>query len=453
MEILDRYTFGDFTLDPGERRLLQGDRPVSLPPKVFDVLVALVHRAGRLVTKRELLDAVWPDAFVEEGILAVHVSSLRKALHDTAQPPRIIETVRRSGYRFVAAPTRVPRPGRSSAGSGDRLIGLTDALTDRARAEVYELCGLGRSRLHTASLFEVPRAIEAFTAALEIDASYAPAHAGLALAHCAQAAMRLVPPANAYADAKVAALRALAMDESSADAQVALGTVLFFSEWDWRGAERSLRRALEINPSHQQGCVIYGRLLDACGRPQDALAIKLRALEVDPLSPLVYVQIALSYWNQRKFDEAIAWADKALAIDDRHLLAREFLVGAYQQKGDHDRAMAEAFRHAGSFGVSADALRPLKDAYESGGRPAVVRYTLEQARRHSLPALQRAALSAESGALDDAFEYLDQAIDVRDPALVDLAIAPQWDVLRSDPRFERCLGRMGLPQARSVRSG
>src|SRR5215831_18386967 len=61
---------------------------------------------------------------------------------------------------------------------------------------------------------------------------------------------------------------------------------------------------------------------------------------------LVHVQIALSYWNQRNFDEAIAWADKALAIDDRHLLAREFLVGACQQKGDHDRAMAETFRHA-----------------------------------------------------------------------------------------------------------
>src|SRR5262249_49116207 len=235
--------------------------------------------------------------FVEEGILAVHVSSLRKALHDTGQPPRLIETVRRSGYRFVAAPTRVPPAERSSGKSGDRLIGLTDVLTDRARAQVYELCGLGRSRLHAASLFEVPKAIDAFTAALEIDPAYAPAHAGLALAYCAQAAMRLSPPVDAYSRAKVAALRALAMDESSADAQVALGTVLFFSEWDWRGAERSLRRALEINPSHQQGCVIYGRLLDACGRREEALAIKLRALEIDPLSPLVHVQIALSYWN------------------------------------------------------------------------------------------------------------------------------------------------------------
>src|SRR5215471_4334563 len=173
MEILDRCTFGDFTLDAVERRLLQGDRPVSLPPKVFDLLVALVHRAGRLASKRELLDAVWPDAFVEEGILAVHVSSLRKALHDTGRPPRLIETVRRSGYRFAAAPTRVPRAERSSGKSGDRLIGLTDALTDRARAQVYELCGLGRSRLHAASLFEVPKAIEAFTRALEIDPAYA----------------------------------------------------------------------------------------------------------------------------------------------------------------------------------------------------------------------------------------------------------------------------------------
>src|SRR5688500_2988369 len=102
MGTAERYAFGGFTLDVGERRLCDGDRVVMLPPKAYDVLVALVRRAGQLVTKSDLIEVVWRDAFVEEGILTVHVSALRKALRDSSPPPRFIETVPRSGYRFVA---------------------------------------------------------------------------------------------------------------------------------------------------------------------------------------------------------------------------------------------------------------------------------------------------------------------------------------------------------------
>ena len=435
-----RHAFGAYLLEIGERRLTEHGRAVPLSPKAYEVLVALVDRSGQLVTKRELLDAVWPDAFVEEGILTVHVAALRKALNDTAQPPRIIETVRGAGYRFIA-----PTAPAATAPVDDRLIGLADALSDRVRARVYELCGLGKSALLSASFREVPKAVEAFTEASAIDPSFAPAHAGLALAHCARAAMRLAPTLQAYADAKAAALRALALDGESADAQVALGTVLFFSEWDFNGAERSLRRALALDPSHQQACVVYGRLLDACGRPHDALAVKLRALQDDPRSPLVHVQVALSYWNQRRFDDAIEWARKALVIDGRHPLAREFLVGALLQKGEHDLAMREAMRHAELCGVEAEALEPLREAYARGGRGAVVRDTLERMRASGGPAFHLAVLCAEAGELDAAFAYLDQAIDQRDPSLVDLAVGPQWDPLRADSRFAHAVPRIGLP--------
>jgi DNA-binding winged helix-turn-helix (wHTH) protein len=99
----EAYTFGEFTLEVTERRLARGGRGVHLAPKTYDVLVALVRRSGRLVTKRELLERVWPNIFVEEGILTVHVSSLRRVLGDVNGSPIYIETVSRSGYRFVAA--------------------------------------------------------------------------------------------------------------------------------------------------------------------------------------------------------------------------------------------------------------------------------------------------------------------------------------------------------------
>lgn len=96
------YEFGPFLLDAAERKLSRRGRPVALPDKAFDVLLALVGRGGRLVEKDELLREVWPDSFVEEANLAVHVAKLRSALHDNPRKPSFIETVPKHGYRFVA---------------------------------------------------------------------------------------------------------------------------------------------------------------------------------------------------------------------------------------------------------------------------------------------------------------------------------------------------------------
>ncbi len=97
------YEFGAFTLFPPEKRLLCDGKAVALAPKVFDTLVLLVENQGRLIQKEELLQALWPDSFVEEVALAHNVSQLRKALRDTTEQPRFIETVPKRGYRFIAA--------------------------------------------------------------------------------------------------------------------------------------------------------------------------------------------------------------------------------------------------------------------------------------------------------------------------------------------------------------
>src|SRR6201998_297556 len=99
------FHFDEFTRDVRERRLLRGAEAVHLSPKAYDMLVALVRQRGRMVTKDELLRCIWPESFVEEGGLTVHVSALRKALGDDAHRPIYVETVARSGYRFIAAVT------------------------------------------------------------------------------------------------------------------------------------------------------------------------------------------------------------------------------------------------------------------------------------------------------------------------------------------------------------
>src|SRR5918993_506380 len=102
MEGKQLYEFGPFLLDPAERVLTRGGQPVPLTPKVFDLLVVLVESGGHLLGKKDLMEAVWPDSFVEEGNLTFSISSLRKALGEDRKEHRYIETVPRSGYRFVA---------------------------------------------------------------------------------------------------------------------------------------------------------------------------------------------------------------------------------------------------------------------------------------------------------------------------------------------------------------
>jgi tetratricopeptide (TPR) repeat protein len=310
------------------------------------------------------------------------------------------------------------------------------------------LFGRGRSHLLSASMLEVPRAVEAFRAATEAAPTYAAAHAGLALAHCAEADWRVRPHREAYAAAREAALRALGTDDACADAQVALGAVLFRGEWNWTGAERSFERALRLNPNHTEAYLQFGSLLEALGRVDEGLEMKLRALERDPFSPLVDLQVSMSHFHARRYDEAIEWARKALEVDPRHPHAREFLAGAYLKKGDSDRYMEENLRHAAVHGAPAELIETLRSTYERGGAAAIVRLALDQAAKQPLafPDFQLALLHAEAGDLQKAFLHLDRALDARDPALVHLAVAPQWDGLRRDPsRFAERLARMGLP--------
>jgi DNA-binding winged helix-turn-helix (wHTH) protein len=424
------YEFGEFTLDASERRLTKASQRIPLAPKEHDVLVALLRNAGRLVTKSELLGMVWPESFVEEGILPVHISTLRKALGDSEGRHRFIETVSRSGYRFTGAIAQ--RNGNAEGSSRNPAV--------------YELIGRGRSYLLAASMFDVPKAMEAFQAAVEMDPTYAPAHAGLALACCAQAGLRLIPPAEAYSEAKAAALRALAMDPACADAQVALGAVLFFSEWNWAGAKKSLERALELNPHHTEAYVLYGQLLEALGKLEEGLETKMRALERDPHSPMVHLQVSISYWNQRRYDDAIEWANKTLELDPLHPHAREHLAGAYLKKGDAGRFFAENVKHAELHGVPAEALERLKQTFAAEGRAGMLERALQRAAKdpQAFPAMQLALFYGEAGDMDTAFQHLNRAIDSHDPSLVHLGVAPQWDRLRDDPRFTQCLVRMGL---------
>jgi serine/threonine protein kinase len=321
--------------------------------------------------------------------------------------------------------------------------------------EAYELVGRGRHHLLSGSFFELPRAVAAFRAAAELDPAYAAAHAGLALALVGQAVQRAVPYRQAFADARAAALRALAIDSESADAHVALGQVLFLGDWDWPEAERRFERALAINPNHPEAFLNYGGLMEALGRLDRGLWLKQQALERDPASALAHVLIAVSFWNQRRYDDTIVWVDRALEREPKHLFAHQLRSSAYFEKGDIVRAVEADLAFAESIGAPEESRAAwrrvgaeMMDAYDAGGHRALVRCMLKHVPDESgtgAAGLRLPVLHAEAGDLDTAFAHLDRAIDVRDPGLVHLAVAPQWDSLRPDPRFRDRLVRMRLP--------
>jgi tetratricopeptide (TPR) repeat protein len=285
-------------------------------------------------------------------------------------------------------------------------------------------------------------------------------------AWCVQAVLRAVPYQEAFAEAKASALRALAMDSASADAQVALGTVLFLGEWDWTAAERSLQRALEINPDHTEALLQYGSLQEALGRLDVGLRCKEQALARDPRSPGVLVQIAISFWNQRKYDDALVWARRALDVNPKHVQACQFINYVYAKIGDIDRFAAWTVSVAIEFGLPEEMVAVLKQVtadaqqvYATAGLAGVNRFWVDQITNPQLDfdvllkmPFFRARLYGAAGRLDEAFDCLDQAIAERDPALVHLAVAPDWDGLREDARFDDRLKKMGLPRELRPRS-
>jgi tetratricopeptide (TPR) repeat protein len=253
-----------------------------------------------------------------------------------------------------------------------------------------------------------------------IDPTYARAYAGLAFAKVMEGTNRAVL-VKAFGEAKTAALRALALDDQSADARVALGQVMVFVEWDWVAAEKSFQRALASDPNQAEAYLFYGFLEEALGDLERGLRLKLQGLECDSTSALAHVQIAVSFWYQRRYDDVIVWANKALDRDPYHPFARELLAGAYWKLGDLER--------------SAEHMQRSRD------------HASKVLRDFSNDDFPLAMNAVQMGDLDGAFEALQRMFDAHDPALIDLAVGPHWDGLREDPRFNQYLVRMKLRSA------
>jgi len=626
------YEFEEFRLDAETPGLWRDGQPVQIFPKALEILVLLVGKHGAIVSREELLETIWHDAFVEESNITYTVSLLRKTL-DEHDKKHFIQTIPKRGYRFAAevrevtengkAETAVPADlapinppdsvplgppkaqirwhfigitllglffltsftawwkfndgrGLSSVPVGERNIrtvailplktltagehskalsvGLTDALISRLGSlnrfavrplssvkgytetdqnplkfgETLKVDAVLEGTLQTienrlrvnvrlwdvrdgaqlwqgsfdeieADFFKLQdtistkvtqslvsqliekdrqiltrrdtenrdafdaywrgrfflekrnteKAITEFEQAINLDPNYALAYTGLADAYIWQANFTFGADAELYGKAKTAADKALTLDPNLADAHNSLGRIKYNHDWDWRGAEESFRRAIELNPNSANAHQFYFRLLTTLGRYDEALAEIYKARELDPRSADLGVPLSGILEKQGRFDESIRVLQSTLEMDKDSNFARRGIGNDYLLKGDYAKVIElgnELFQNPKETDFAWASM--LATAYFKTGqtdKATAMRNHLKKLAATDPKPLYFLALSdSETGRTDEAVAALQKCFELREERMIWTKDEPRFANLKDDSRFQEILRTMNL---------
>ncbi|MEE9167432.1 MAG: protein kinase [Candidatus Neomarinimicrobiota bacterium] len=361
--------------------------------------------------------------------------------------------------------------------------------------EAYNLYLKGRYHWNKRTEGSLRRSIQWFEKALERDPDYAPAYAGLADSYITLGIYSSLSPNEAMIKAEKAAQKALAIDNTSAEAHCSLGCFKSVYTWDWSGAEREFRRAIESNPSYAMAHHWYAiNLLTPLGRFDEAAFQSERACKLDPLSLVINLSVGLQFYFQGQHDKAVDQYRKTLEMDPNFGVAHFFLGQAYNQESRYKEATVEIERaielyggstkwlkimgehraardkgqkaketladlkkfipHFGnvtsSYRSSTNMLAMLGYSFAVAGRSRrsrkVLQELIELSRRRYVSAYDIAAIYTGLGEKDAAFDWLEKALEERSYLLIYLKIDPVLDTVRSDPRFAGLLEAVGLSQ-------
>jgi serine/threonine-protein kinase len=309
--------------------------------------------------------------------------------------------------------------------------------------EAYNLYLKGRYYWNKRSTEGIRKAIDYFEQAIGKDPKFALAYAGLADAFI------MSPdyiPREAYPKAKAAALKALELDDAIAEAHTSLGWILIGYEHDFRGGEKEYRKAFELNPNYATAHQWYGLHLAATGRFDEALHEIRLAQEIDPLSLMMYTAAGFILYMAGRYEEAIEECRKAMDLDPNFGLAHFPLVWIYDARGEYDKAM-EGWAAVFAYEKKDNKAQEIRKTYADSGYKAAMRLILDSLihpKEPGGPNMQNAAMvAAVIGEKEITLELLEKSLERREPELFWVQRMPAFEYLRSDPRFQRIMERIG----------
>ena len=313
--------------------------------------------------------------------------------------------------------------------------------------EAYNAYLLGNYHTSKRNPAAISKGIEYFQEAIRIDPDYAQAYAGLANAYFEREIWGGLGIGKSADQIRAATLKALELDGELAEGHALLARIHFEFDWEWQSAEAEYKRAIELNPNLAGSYVGYAYFLQAMGRHQDALAAAHRGVELDPLSAWNICEEGRILYRARQYQKAVARYQRALELDPGYLPALGRIADAYEQLGNYDEALAYAEKFQKVVGDRERGLLRLARIYVSMGK-----------RREAEAALRTLEKNGALGGNEHELALLYSVLGNRDRAIAELEkgvqtrsfmpfvfMEPQFDSLRSDPRFHQLLRRANLP--------
>jgi DNA-binding winged helix-turn-helix (wHTH) protein len=475
MRAMGGLAFGVFEFDPETGELRKQGRRVHLAAQPARALALLLARAGEVVTRDELRAHVWGDGtFVEfDRGLNFCISEIRAALNDEARGPRFVETLPRRGYRFIAEVRPVAiavEPSPLRAASHWRTAAAVVALLAMQLPSGPHAHTRQSARPEALSAFERAlssgdasgagrrRRIAGLRTATRLDPRFAEAHYALADSYLDAAVRSELPMDSALVEAREAAERAVALEESPEGRQV-LGTVRLLADRDWAGARRELARALTLAPKWDSGLVSYARLLSAGRDDAGAITAIDRAEALSPACDLVLFEAGQIYARAGRLTEALekyrrsieVGPPRGVTINDwrREVSVRMLVVDV--RRRDWRAAQADAAAIMAANGVSesmrqrflaADPAQVVGVFLQRSAAALEVRAATERDARRRAATIQ-ALLDHD----EQAIAWLDRAAAERDPELPYALRNPEFDRLRDQPRYQAIAAAAFTPLA------
>lgn len=298
-------------------------------------------------------------------------------------------------------------------------------------------------------------AIEYFNRAIQEDPNDARGYAGLAQCYIVLPLLTTVSQAEAFPKARDAAAKAVTLDDSLAEAHLSIAEVRLYQDWDFAGAEKEFKRTLDLDPNYSTGHQWYGEFLSLMARHQEAIRELQTAVALDPLSAVIHLQFGNTLQQARQYDRALDQYHEALKIDPKFSPPFDAIHWTYRRQGKFMESIPPMRTAVQLWDTKGDLIAlvdQLSAAYSTGGRTAYLRQCVKIHEHIGRPWLYLARDYADLGDRETALAALNKSYENRDTELLWLLIDPELDPLRSDPRFQELVKRIGYSQSSSAKT-